>query len=73
MRRLLTIQIVNLGLRYSKLKNKTHLSVAFAEAAIQAGFVAYFMTADVCSPISTGLTVKAGWIEGCGCTKRPRF
>ena len=52
---------------------KTHLSVALAEAAIQAGFGAYFMTAhDLVSDLGHARTVKAGWTGACVSTWRRR-
>ncbi len=47
---------------------KTHLSVALAEAAIQAGLGAYFMTAhDLVHDLSAGPTGKAGSTGACVC------
>ncbi len=51
---------------------KTHLSVALAEAAIQSGFGAYFMTAhDLVSDLGRA-NAKAGWITACVSTWRRR-
>jgi DNA replication protein DnaC len=51
---------------------KTHLSVALAEAAIQAGFGAYFMTAHVWFTISAAPIAKDGSTAGCACIWRRR-
>lgn len=51
---------------------KTHLSVALAEAAIQAGFGAYFITAhDLVADLSKAIA-KGGSSAACASISRPR-
>ncbi len=52
---------------------KTHLSVALAEAAIQSGFGAYFITAHDLVPTSAGPIERVGWTGACVSTWRRRF
>ncbi len=52
---------------------KTHLAVALAEAGIQAGQAAYFITAHRSWWLTWAApTEKDGWTGVCACTWRPR-
>ena len=53
---------------------KTHLSLALAEAAIQAGLGAYFITLRTIWRRTWGEPIaKAGWIAGCASIWRRKF